>query len=177
MKLITFISVVFLLFTISCNNAPDKKENNPANDQITNIKTPDVITAFDQLDEKYFHLKDTLLVVNFWATWCKPCVQELPYFNDVAKKYSSQKVKFLFISLDFLNTIDKSLKPFIQQNPFNGDVVLLADQDVNNWAINIDKNWDGAIPVTMLIKNDKKSAHLGSFKNSDELNSFIQSNL
>ncbi len=173
---LTIIVVVFTLL-IGCKNETNQSTDSSKSVESVSIKDPKIITAFEELDEQYFHSNDTLLVINFWATWCKPCVQELPYFNSVADQFKGQKVKFVFVSLDFMNTIEKSVKPFLRKNTFKGEVVILADQDVNNWAINIDKNWDGAIPVTLLINQDKKTTRLGSFKDAEDLKTFIQSNL
>ncbi len=59
--------------------------------------------TLEQLQEKVIRpANDTLYVVNFWATWCKPCVAELPYFEEAGEKYKSEKIKVLLVSLDFL---------------------------------------------------------------------------
>lgn len=177
MKQLNLILIFITLTLAACGGDSRPREEVTQTQAITQSAKPEIITAFDQLDERYFHMKDTLLIVNFWATWCKPCVRELPDFNEAAKQYQGQPVKFLFVSLDFLDTVEKSLIPFIKANPFNGEVVVLADQDVNTWAINIDNNWDGAIPVTMAVKNGKKSTKMGAFRNLEELDSFIKANI
>lgn len=177
MKYISLLSIVLLTVFSGCTTHSPKDTAGSDNTPLSSLPDPKIITSFNELEAQYFRSADSLLVINFWATWCKPCVQELPYFNEVSGQLKGQKVKFIYVSLDFMNTIEKSVKPFLKKNPFNGEVILLADQDVNNWAINIDKNWDGAIPVTLLIKNDKKTARLGSFKDTKDLYSFIQSNL
>ena len=58
---------------------------------------------------------DSVYIVNFWATWCKPCVEELPHFIALAKKYESHKVHFIFVSLDFRNAVETSLLPFLHK--------------------------------------------------------------
>lgn len=164
-------------FTFQACKTEEKKAEESKKVDISQIKTPEILTSFDQLDEKYFHSKDTTMIINFWATWCKPCVEELPYFNTVAEQYKGKPVKFVFVSLDFMNNIDKTLKPFVAKKPLNGEVVLLADQDVNNWGEKLDRNWDGAIPLTVLIKNEKIIPRHKPFKDVEDLNSFIQTNL
>ena len=177
MNLLKFLSFSLLLSLFACTGTPEVKTDNRTVATASADAKPEILTSFDQLNDRYFQVKDSLVIINFWATWCKPCVRELPDFNEAASKYKGQKVKFVFVSLDFLDTMEKSVVPFIKSNPFNGEVVVLADQDVNTWAINIDNNWDGAIPVTLAIKNGKKSTKMGAFQNYEELNNFIQQNI
>jgi len=136
-----------------------------------------IVTTFDQLS-KYYNLKsDTTYVINFWATWCKPCVAELPFFNNTARELKGKKVQFIFVCLDFISTIEKKVKPFLIKNPLAGKVVILGDQDINTWGSEVDPKWDGAIPVTMLVGNNKKATRLGSFKDDNDLKTFIINNL
>lgn len=132
-----------------------------------------VLTSFDQLKRIYTSSPDTIYVVNLWATWCKPCVAELPYFNMAADQLKDKKVKFIFASMDFIDAIDKSVKPFLRKKPLSGSVYIMGDQDVNTWGYEIDSKWDGAIPVTIVVANGKKSSRLGSFENEQDLMNFI----
>src|SRR4051812_45166843 len=70
---------------------------------------------------------DTTYVVNFWATWCKPCVQELPYLDALTSQYSDQKIKVLLVCLDFKREMDTKLLPFIKKNNIVSEVLLLDE--------------------------------------------------
>jgi len=101
-------------------------------------------------------------VVNFWATWCAPCVKELPYFETIRTQYPDE-VDVLLISLDFPNQIETKLKPFLKDKQLKSKVVVLDDVDMNAWIPQIDPNWDGAIPVTLIFNEKKRQFYPQSF--------------
>lgn len=96
-------------------------------------------------------LKEDIIVVNFWATWCKPCVQELPVFEKINKEYKDKQLKVLLVSLDFSDEIEKRLIPFLNKRKIESTVLLLDDPDTDTWINKVDKNWEGDIPYTMVI--------------------------
>src|SRR5512142_2271974 len=73
--------------------------------------------------EPYLHrTTDTLYIVNFWASWCVPCREELPAFEKIGDKYSKMKVKVLLVSLDFPNQLETRLLPFIKKYKLKSEV-------------------------------------------------------
>ncbi len=102
---------------------------------------------------------DKLFVVNFWATWCAPCVKELPLFEKAAGKYDKSKVSFLLISLDFPSQIEKQLIPFLKKNNISLDVTVMTNLDYNSWIDKVDPSWHGNIPATLFFNNQKKKRH------------------
>lgn len=112
---------------------------------------------------------DSVYVVNFWATWCQPCVKELPAFYEAAQKLKGEKVKFIMVSLDFKKTIDSKLIPFLSKNKVPGQIILLDDPDSNNWIPKVDAEWDGAIPVTLIFNKEKSTFVNTSFENTQDL--------
>ena len=106
---------------------------------------------------------DTVYVVNFWATWCAPCIKELPSFEEIGKKYKDQKVKVILVSLDFPKKVESNLIPFIERKKLVSEVIHLDDPDANSWIEKIDKNWSGAIPATIIYRNDSKAFYEQSF--------------
>jgi len=99
-------------------------------------------------------------VINFWATWCKPCVAELPAFEKLNSKLN---IPVTLISLDMPSLIEDKLIPFIQKENLKSTVVLLDDPDANTWIPKIDKEWSGAIPATIIIKGGKRKFYEQSF--------------
>jgi thiol-disulfide isomerase/thioredoxin len=99
---------------------------------------------------------DTTYIVNFWATWCVPCVKEFPAFQAFAKAHKDQKVKVVMVSLDFKKDCDNTLQPFVDKHPIDGKVVLLDEPDYNSWINKINPDWQGEIPVTFIFNNAKK---------------------
>jgi thiol-disulfide isomerase/thioredoxin len=98
---------------------------------------------------------DTLYVVNFWATWCKPCVQEFPYFMESAKKFKDQKVKVIFVSLNSEKEL-ANVQKFSETRNVQQEMLLLNAGNPNVWIDLIDKSWDGSIPATVIYKQNKK---------------------
>jgi len=120
------------------------------------------IVNFTDLEPAFHFQNDTTYIINFWATWCVPCVRELPHFEELNATYSTEKVKMILVSLDFSDQLDKRLIPFIEKKGLEAEVVLLDDPDANSWIPKVDKNWSGAIPATYIYKGNKSLFHEGS---------------
>lgn len=103
--------------------------------------------------------ENVLHVVNFWATWCPPCVTELPYFEKLSKEYQGKEAKFILISLDFPSQIETKLLPFLKKNKITADVKVMTNVDYNSWIDKVDGNWQGNIPVTLFFNNALKTKY------------------
>ena len=110
----------------------------------------------DQVYQRIQHGKDTTYVINFWATWCAPCVEELPFFDRLAAQYKSQKLKILLISVDFKSKLNTSVVPFVKKNALKSQVFVLNEQDQQAYIDRIDPTWSGALPATLIIKNQTR---------------------
>ena len=161
MKIISFLGLIGLL-TFSTVNAQN----------VEAIK-------YETLHEKIASYKDQVVVVNFWATWCAPCVEEIPAFMEINNKYKDNpNFKMLFVSLDRPKVIDK-VKKFISDNNMNAEVVLLDDtKRMNEWIPSFDTSWGGNIPVTIIYnKGEKKSFHgqaMTKFELEDEILDYLK---
>ncbi len=154
-KLITII----LFFTIfSCSN-----------------KTKDSIEVvdFDSFYSKIDLSSDDTYVINFWATWCSPCVKELPYFESINREYSEKNVKVILVSLDFPSQIESKLKPYLKKNKIKSDVILLDDSKMNKWVPRVSEKWDGGIPATLIVNSSNYNFYPNPFE-KEELVSEIQ---
>lgn len=113
------------------------------------IKTADLVKILKNKEDK-------LSVINFWASWCAPCVKELPHFEKVSKEYDRNEVTFFLISLDFPSEIEGKLIPFLKKNKITHNVAVMTDTDYNLWIDKVDPGWQGNIPATLIINNTKK---------------------
>ncbi len=113
-----------------------------------------VVYKINDLTKRIFNNSDTTYVVNFWATWCKPCVAELPEFEKVhTAKYNN--VKVILVSMDFKEELDKKLKDFLDKTKYTCEVVLLDEINGNDFINKISEQWSGAIPATLITRKNK----------------------
>lgn len=110
---------------------------------------------FDQLQQLRKAPHDTLYVVNFWATWCKPCIKEIPYFEAAHAQYKDQPVRVILVSMDAVQDMEKRVMPFAQKRQLNSRLYLLDEPDGNTWIDRIEPKWSGAIPATMFFNNKR----------------------
>ena len=96
---------------------------------------------------------DTLHVINFWATWCKPCVEELPYFEQLLDSVKQLPVKIYLVNTDMRRDLNTRVKDFIQKKGLRNQVVYINDINANNWIDRVNKEWSGAIPATWLVRS------------------------
>lgn len=121
------------------------------------VKSQVKLLTLDELEKRIVNGKDTTYVINFWATWCSPCVAELPNFEKLRVENLNKPVKVLLVSLDFKSKLEKAVIPFVQKNNINADVFLLNEPDQQRYIQRIDKKWSGAIPATLFV--NKKVRH------------------
>lgn len=153
--------ILFLVLLLSATRLTGQK--------IEYIKVPELEKILLNPDNKLF-------VVNFWATWCPPCIKELPHFEKVSKENDPAKVEFLLISLDFPSEIDKQLVPFLKKNRINLQVVVMNDLDYNSWINKVDPTWNGNIPATLFFNNSKRTKYFHSGEVDEaELRKYIKS--
>jgi thiol-disulfide isomerase/thioredoxin len=95
---------------------------------------------------------DTTYIINFWATWCVPCVQELPEFNQLYDRYKDKPVKIVMVSLDFKDSYPYKLEGFLRKKRISPEVVWLMDTDPNVFIPRIEEEWQGSIPATLIIR-------------------------
>lgn len=152
-----FSLIINLLLLISCT----KKEKETVQ-TIVSENTEIEVYNFDQLESFLSSNTDKTLVVNFWATWCKPCIKELPYFEAIQTKYNDD-VRVVLVSLDFSDKLESQLIPFVNEHAIQSQVVLLDDPYENEWIPKVDSTWSGAIPATLIINGAKRIFYEKSF--------------
>lgn len=143
MKKIVYILI--LLITVSCVS---KKEEKLA------------IYDYEGLQPLLQKEDNKTYIINFWATWCKPCVKELPAFEKIHAELNNKNIEVVLVSLDF---DIKALNSFIQKEELQPKVVLLDDPDQNSWIPKIDKKWSGSIPATLIYNKNKRAFYEQSF--------------
>lgn len=95
------------------------------------------------------------LIINFCASWCGPCIREIPWFHSIISKKNSP-VKLVLVSLDFATEYPKKLMAFVKKQRYKGEIVFLNETNADYFIPAIDKNWTGEIPASIFINNSKK---------------------
>lgn len=114
------------------------------------------LLSLNELEQRMAKGKDTTYVVNFWATWCAPCVKELPYFEQLNTSYKDQPVKVFLVSLDFKSKLQSQVIPFVKKHKLESEVFVINEPDQQAFIENVNKKWSGALPATWFINTKKK---------------------
>jgi thiol-disulfide isomerase/thioredoxin len=133
MKFLKQILVVFLFFALS-----SAKSQTIASWKVTKL-------------QDYISKSDSVLVINFWATFCKPCIEELPYYQTIIEKYKDQKVKLLMVSMDLKDEFPGKIAAFAKEHNYSNQIVWLNETNADYFCPKIDKAWMGGIPSTLFI--------------------------
>ena len=143
------------------------------NAQEWNRSDLEIYKSFDDFEQILQKNNDTTYVVNFWATWCGPCVKELPYFEALGEEMSGNKFKLILVSLDFERQIDSRLIPFLNKHKIKSDVLLLLDSKESEWIDRVDPSWSGAIPITIVYNRQSRQFYEKTFHSVEELKGII----
>ncbi|RNC85022.1 MAG: TlpA family protein disulfide reductase [Winogradskyella sp.] len=167
--------LLFLFVLSACKEAP--KDAPLSENTSTKLEQNDDIGLeiydYDGLKPLINVDDNTIHVVNFWATWCAPCIKELPYFEKLNADYKEKNVEVLLVSLDFPRKYETHLIPFLKKNSIQSKVVCLDDVDQNRWVPAINETWSGALPATIIYKGDKRKFFEKSFT-YEELQNEVQ---
>ncbi len=168
-----------LAFTWACQSPASEETATEAdtNEQVTSAATISnadtlpypIVAEFDELAPIFAYQNDTTYVINFWATWCAPCVEELPYFERLAEEVADQPVQIILVSLDFKRDVRTKLLRFVQERPLALPVIALTDMKTAEWIDRVDPEWGGAIPITIVYKNNERAFYPEQFDDYQQL--------
>jgi thiol-disulfide isomerase/thioredoxin len=132
---------------------------------LSNISNAQEIKAYKADDlVKRISNTDTFYVVNFWATWCGPCVKELPEFDKLQSSFEGKPVKILLVSLDFKEAYPKKIATAIKKKNLKHEIIWFNETNANYFIPKINNEWQGSIPATLL--SYKKMEYTNFFEGS-----------
>jgi len=132
------------------------------------------VVKFDKVQKVMQEKNNKLRIYNFWATWCKPCIIEMPYFEEIAEAHAD-KIELNFMSVDYADQVDSKVKPFLKKKNIKSRVMIIDDLDYNSWIDKVDPRWSGAIPATVFITPEGKKLFYEKEFKKEELQKLIDS--
>lgn len=106
------------------------------------------VVKFSDLQSKMLYTEAPLTIFNFWATWCGPCIKELPHFDELGSE--NEDIKVYLISLDFPDQLQK-VKIFVDKRSLKSEVLFLDEKDPDDYMPKVSDEWTGAIPATLFV--------------------------
>ena len=149
------IFVVLFFVVFSCKKTPAAIEKAQENDVIEVYNYSELAPLLNEANPEKTY------IINFWATWCGPCIKELPYFQELHD--TNKDVEVILVSLDFPDKFETQLIPFIKKKNVTPQVILLDDPNENKWIPAIDSTWSGALPATLIYNKEKRAFYEQSF--------------
>ena len=103
--------------------------------------------------EKIIADSKTPLIINFWATWCKPCIEEIPYFQEEVSKHKKDSLQLILVSVDYKEEFPAGIAATAKKRKFRVPIFWLDETNADYFCPKIDPKWSGAVPATLFINN------------------------
>lgn len=132
------------------------------------------VIKFEDLQNKMLNTNASVTVFNFWATWCGPCIKELPYFDQLGE--SNENVKVYLVSIDFVNELER-VKKFVVKQSLKSEILFLDEKDPDTYMPKVSKDWSGAIPATLFVTDLGKTYFYEKAFTKSELENMVNSYL
>lgn len=129
---------------------------------------PIVYENFDDVASLFYQESDTTYLVNFWATWCKPCREEIPLLQKLAKEKAGEKLQVVLISLDTEQSAIDRIPAFLQKEAPGLPAIVLTDEG-QEWGKTIDRVWSGSLPTTIIYKKSLRYVYRREFRTYTDL--------
>ncbi len=179
---ITIAWLALLLLLSGCKpeaqkNTMDFFETKPPKNRVEGKGFSIPVYDFEGLEALFHQGDEYTYVINFWATWCAPCIAELPFFVRLGTAYQDEMVRVVLVNLDMAKMWETHLVPFLEKREMKSYVVVLQDPKQNSWIPKVYKDWSGAIPATLIYNSGLRKFYEKPFSYEElqsELNNFLK---
>lgn len=137
------------------------------------LESVPVWPSYDVLHQRLEQGGDTTFVLNFWATTCPPCREEMPLLESFSRQQTQQPRKVLLVSLDRPQDAQTRVLKYAREAKLISELALLADPQRNVWTAKIDTSWYGALPATLVVRKNKRSFQFGAFEKMADLEKMV----
>ncbi len=163
--MLRFLPLLLCLLVCTCDRAPETSAPLP---RLGGAEQTIVYDRFEDVAPLFQQRSDTTYVINFWATWCKPCREEIPYLQQLAREEADQKVVIVLVSLDTEAGAIARIPAFLQQTAPTLPSIVLTDEDPA-WGKTIDRVWSGNLPTTIIYRKDLRFVYRRNFRTYPDL--------
>lgn len=129
---------------------------------------PDRLLPYDEKTHQKLiaESRGKVLLIDFWATWCAPCLEELPQLVALERKYATRGLRLVTVSADDEEDREAALK-FLRKHRVSPPAYLKKVADDDRFITFVDKNWSGALPALFLY--DRRGKLVRSFVGEADL--------
>ena len=167
---ILYSLIIFFIFFSGCS-----KENETQQQEVAAYNKEIPVVDEVWIKNKIENRNGKILFVNFWATWCVPCVEEFPDLVKIYNEHKSSDFEFLSISVDLPSEIETKVKPFLAEHSAEFPVVVVEEKRSDEVISLINPDWNGAVPVTVIYdKNGKRQEFISEAENYDAFHTSIE---
>jgi len=160
---------------VACQSSPETTDESEVAGRPAPQTMPfAVYDNFSALEHVFHYNNDTTYIINFWATWCKPCVEEMPYFERLIQQVQGKKARVILLSLDFKKDVPGKLTRFVEQRRLESQVIALTDHRYDTWIDKVDPSWGGSIPATLIYKGQNRKFVEQQFASFEELEALVK---
>lgn len=168
------------VLVISAANAATAGGNKPAAaaaTQVTRAAPTRLVTAA-QLRKALTKLHGQVVVLNFWATWCTPCLREIPDFLALEQELGSRGLKMLGVSMNEPGELTSLVEPFRRQYFPAFASYLRNEPDMDSIATVVDAAWNEILPTTWVLGRDGRVLQkIQGRKSRDEFRALLETAL
>ena len=123
---------------------------------------PRVYDRYADLSDLFAQRNDTTYLINFWATWCKPCLEELPLLQELAAE-TTGPLRVILVSLDTEPAAIARIPDYLGKQAIDLPTVVLTDEN-QAWKTALDEHWDGTLPTTFIYRNELRYIYRRNFR-------------
>ena len=133
-----------------------------------------VYETFAEVEPLFRQQDGRTYVVNFWATWCRPCIKELPLFERLDRETDNDELQVLLVGLDKAENVPTRVNDFVRNHPLTLPTVAFTDNFYDGWIYKVDPAWQrSSIPVTLVYRNGQRYLNRGQISSYAELEGLV----